>query len=497
MAFLRFYDAAPPGLRLEAIFTEPDGPITFGSESGLDVARAEVTAGGSTAALFYDGRLDAQAGDVNRLRVESGGVPWILYGDEAAAARQFSYAGGLEAFQRSGAAAVATLLGGDDAIKGSSHGDHLEGLAGNDRIDAGPGDDILDGGAGNDFLDGGAGADGMAGGAGDDTYVVDSPLDAPVEADGFGWDSLFASVDYGLADGVAIEVLGAGGTAAVSLQGNVFPNVITGNASANALAGQGGNDTVYGDGGGDRAAGGDGADGLFGGLGNDTLNGGAGDDRAFGDLGNDALTGGAGRDRLFGGTGADRLAGGAGHDRLYGDIGNDVLSGEGGNDLLYAGLGTNTLRGGAGNDRAYGSEGRDRLFGDAGRDRLFGDAGADTLSVGLGVDMLSGGPGRDRFLFDTLPHASTNADRILDFSVPQDSILLENAIFRQAGPKGGLRADAFRLGAVAQDGDDRVLFDRDTGALYYDADGTGGLKAVLFAKVAKGLDLGAGDFIVV
>lgn len=60
---------------------------------------------------------------------------------------------------------------------------------------------------------------------------------------------------------------------------------------------------------------------------------------------------------------------------------------------------------------------------------------------------------------------------------------------------GVLSADAFRLGKIAQDATDRILYDRKTGALYFDADGNGAGEAVQFAQLKAGADLSHLDFI--
>ena len=63
---------------------------------------------------------------------------------------------------------------------------------------------------------------------------------------------------------------------------------------------------------------------------------------------------------------------------------------------------------------------------------------------------------------------------------------------------GKLGDEAFAKGSAAGEADDRILYDRKTGALAFDADGSGtGAGAVRFATVGKNLDLSAGDFLVI
>jgi serralysin len=124
-----------------------------------------------------------------------------------------------------------------------------------------------------------------------------------------------------------------------------------------------------------------------------------------------------------------------------------------------------------------------------------GTGGADTLDGGLGADTLTGGSGPDAFLFGTALGGS-NIDHITDFSVPDDRILLSSAIF--AGlPTGVVAASAFVIGATAADALDRIIYNSATGALYYDADGSGAGAAVQFAEVSAGLAMTNADFVIV
>lgn len=129
-------------------------------------------------------------------------------------------------------------------------------------------------------------------------------------------------------------------------------------------------------------------------------------------------------------------------------------------------------------------------------DKLVGAAGNDTLSGRLGNDVLTGSQGKDIFVFDTKP-GKRNVDKITDFRAVDDSIHLENSIFKALGKKTGtLKKAAFWTGAKAHDASDRIVHDKKKGALYYDEDGSGSKAAVKFATINK-VTLTEKDFFIV
>jgi serralysin len=142
------------------------------------------------------------------------------------------------------------------------------------------------------------------------------------------------------------------------------------------------------------------------------------------------------------------------------------------------------------------------LQGGAGADVLQGEAGADTIYGGDGRDMLAGGAGSDVFVFNART-GRTNVDAIDDFVVRDDSIWLDNAVFKALGSKGSLAkpqkldSDAFVTATRAQDKEDRVVYDKKTGKLYYDQDGAGGKAQVQIAALGKNLKMTAADFFVI
>ena len=137
-----------------------------------------------------------------------------------------------------------------------------------------------------------------------------------------------------------------------------------------------------------------------------------------------------------------------------------------------------------------------RLTGTRAADVLKGRAGDDRLNGGLGLDRLIGGQGEDRFVFST-KLGKANVDRIVDFHTGTDAILLAKAIFGDLA-KGALAKQAFRLGLKALDGDDRILYDAKSGAVFYDADGSGTEHAaVKFAQLKAEATLKAADFLII
>ena len=103
----------------------------------------------------------------------------------------------------------------------------------------------------------GPGGGQVFGGPGGDTYIVDDPLDEPVEAAGEGIDAVLASLSWTL--GANLENLFLTGSGNLDGTGNGLDNQLTGTSGKNILIGGEGNDTLIG---------GDGDDTLDGGFGN-------------------------------------------------------------------------------------------------------------------------------------------------------------------------------------------------------------------------------------
>ena len=140
----------------------------------------------------------------------------------------------------------------------------------------------------------------------------------------------------------------------------------------------------------------------------------------------------------------------------------------------------------------------ENIFGTFYDDRLLGDSGANLIVGAFGNDVLTGGAGLDTFAFIPALDAVANVDQITDFSVADDTIQLRNSnlAFTELAD-GALAASAFRVGSAAADADDRIIYDAASGALLYDADGTGGGVSIQFAQVSAGLAISHDDFLVV
>jgi serralysin len=92
--------------------------------------------------------------------------------------------------------------------------------------------------------------------------------------------------------------------------------------------------------------------------------------------------------------------------------------------------------------------------------------------------------------------SSGNIDSVLDFSVADDTIALNDFIFSVLAP-GTLKSAEFVSGSRAVTADQHIIYNSGTGALLYDADGSGQGGAIQFATLGRGLALTAADFLVV
>jgi Ca2+-binding RTX toxin-like protein len=424
-----------------------------------------------------------------------------------------------------------SLTTGTDRVRSSisyTLGTNVENLVltGAGNLDGtGNGDaNAITGNTGSNRLDGGAGVDILNGGTGNDTYVVDSASDSVIESVGGGTDTVESSVTYHLSNAYEIEKLTLTGVGAINGFGNSLNNVLTGNNAANLLNADGGVDQMIGMGGNDTYVVDNSSDvvteAALGGT--DTVQSsadytlssevekliliGTGDLDGTGNGGANTLIGNSGMNRLDGAGGVDTMNGGGGNDTYVVDSAGDsvIETIGGGTDTVESSVtytlsekyetenltltGSNPING-------FGNGLANTLTGNSANNILSGRGGGDDLYGKAGNDTLYGGDGANDFYFDTALNAATNVDKMVDYTVVDDTIMLSDAIFTAAGPAGALAGTAFQTGPVALDLDDRILYDQATGNIYYDADGSaGGSAAVLFAQVSAGTLLTAADF---
>jgi serralysin len=337
--------------------------------------------------------------------------------------------------------ALVGFIGGGPAQLVDAIGDVFFAQGGNDRVIAGNANDVILGGDGDDFIDGRLGFDFMDGGAGIDT------MDVSWFGGAYVWNMATGTTSFSAAGEWAFN----------------FENAITG----------------------------------------------AGADQVLGTAGNNRISTNAGNDFIRGLGGDDTISGGLGGDNMDGGIGIDTLDNQTvpGNYSINMTTGVTNVPGeiatnfenvftGAGNDNVFGNAANNIIRGNAGIDQLNGGIGNDSLSGGLGNDILIGGPGFDTFVFNTPPNSVANFDRIIDFFSPQDVIHLENAVYT-ALPPGALAAGAFRIGGVAFDADDRIIYNIGTGDIFYDPNGAGGAVQTRFAHVNPGTPMNFTDFFVI
>jgi Ca2+-binding RTX toxin-like protein len=328
-----------------------------------------------------------------------------------------------------------------------------------------------------------------------------------------------AAVNVNLATGVVTG--GSGSDVLTSIEravGSRFGDVLTGSSADEFFSGGLGNDTIDGGGGTlDMIEYGTATGAVDVNLATGKSSGAAGIDTitniegVIGSAFNDKLTGDAGMNMLIGGYGDDQLIGGAGMDIMVGGDGNDIYNVDNQFDLVTE-LGTGIANGGT--DTVYTTVSyvlnanveNLRLnattsingTGNTLNNVIVGHAGANVLNGMAGNDTLTGGAGKDTFVFNTA--LATNIDTITDFSAVDDTIRLENAIFTKLTTGNVTLAAAnfvANTAGKAVDSNDYIVYDSDSGALFYDADGSGAGAAVQFATLTGHPAITAADFYVV
>ena len=131
--------------------------------------------------------------------------------------------------------------------------------------------------------------------------------------------------------------------------------------------------------------------------------------------------------------------------------------------------------------------------------RITGHAGANRIDGMGGNDILTGGAGADVFVFSTTLGLG-NVDRIISYDRVTDQIEIDNAVFTgMIDTNTVLAAGAFTQNTtgLATLGAQRIIYETDTGFLWFDQDGFGGAAAKHFATVDIGTVLNAGEFTVI
>jgi antitoxin (DNA-binding transcriptional repressor) of toxin-antitoxin stability system len=170
--------------------------------------------------------------------------------------------------------------------------------------------------------------------------------------------------------------------------------------------------------------------------------------------------------------------------------------------IPLVGGGALTVAGSSSADHIFGTARSETLKGFNGNDLLSGGLGDDKLFGGAGKDSLTGGGGRDAFVFDTKLSKKNNLDKIADFNINDDSVYLDNAIFKKLGkgteafPKKLVKS-YFTVGSEAKDKNDYVIYDKKKGILYYDQDGSGSKDQVEITTLKKNLKMTYNDFFVI
>ncbi len=400
----------------------------------------------------------------------------------------------------------------------------IMGNAGDDSLEGSVERDFIKGGAGNDILDGKTNADILEGGEGDDTYILDVATDVAIEKENEGSDTVKAAFTYTLA--AAFENLTLTGAYDIDGFGNNKDNILIGNSGSNTLKGFDGNDILDG---------GAGVDQLYGGAGNDTYildneldkvhedaNGGLDHVKSYSNLNwqgnveiyeligneNTYVTGSPGDDILIGNSGDNIITGNSGRDTMIGGAGNDTYNNfeigdviveevNGGIDTIATRELFITLPENVENYtniwRVTGADGNalDNVMVAAhGGERIDGKGGDDTLVALNFGSIFTGGEGNDTFEIQ-------GSASITDFTIGEDKIALQLDNFASLGQIGELSADMFVVGDRALDANDFIIYNKETGDIYYDYDGSGHQQGYVRASVTPGLELTISDFEVV
>jgi Ca2+-binding RTX toxin-like protein len=394
--------------------------------------------------------------------------------------------------------------GGNDSAFGWVGNDKIYGEAGNDLLWGSTGNDSIYGGAGDDELHSDSYTQGYSdelyGGAGNDHIYCEDAADYSYGGKGNDTVTIYFNVGGAASGGDGVDTLEMHyiGSSLNAAGQNYDASVILSGPDAGATAGPDSmvlqgfeilNITTY--------------------MGDDTVQGGDMADRIDVFTGADVVRAMGGDDVVKYRTGkAANLDGGDGDDILYvqgiessptltvlvtGTSATDGLGsvmtgfehwyvqGSAGDDRAELGASHDRFTGWWGNDTGLGMGGNDQVGGGFGDDSLDGGDGSDTVSGGQGFDTLTGGSGADSFVFG---RDLTFGDRITDFASGEDRVVIA------ANALGGLLTvvdDAHFAVDLADAAGPQFIWDTQDasgdGMLYFDADGTGSLAAVLVARM--------------
>ena len=381
----------------------------------------------------------------------------------------------------------------DDVMIGSSIADQLYGKLGNDT---------LMGEKGNDTLYGELGFNTLTGGAGSDTFVIEYGIDRITDL-GNGLDVI--QVIAGTVNATLVKAWKATTGSYSNGEVNIFANGFSIDLSSVTSGSEGFHVSNVGN--------------------SKKVN-------LIGSLFADTLIGGSNADTLNGKGGGDILTGGSGADTFILDAGDDVITDLGsGKDILIVSSGlsveldiyeswiasSKTINNGTTLLRSHGfnvnlsaiksgngfeitnTSAQASFIGSQKNDILNGGTGTDTLNGHLGNDTLVGNSGADIFVFNTKLNARTNVDIIEGFEQGTDIIHLDDAVFRKL-KNINLSADNIYVVGAARDlngKNDFLVYNNSTGALLYDADGSGKGAAIQFATLIGVNTISVDDFAII
>jgi Ca2+-binding RTX toxin-like protein len=217
------------------------------------------------------------------------------------------------------------------------------------------------------------------------------------------------------------------------------------------------------------------------------------------------------------------MAGGTGNDVYYVDSKKDgvIEKANEGSDTVISSIQSYTLVKAVETLQLLDGSGAISGTGYKADETITGNDGANTLNGKEGRDTLTGKAGADIFVFDTrlttkktanVVAAATNVDTITDFVSGTDRIYLSKRVFGKAVADTGDtdKSDGLFLNstdivsgdsldaAKSNQGTAHFLYNAGTGALYYDADGSGTkFDATQFVALTGAVTLAASDLHIV